>query len=39
MEVHGIVKVKVNDEAYGKIKVNVHNSDNKGIQLQVNQVK
>ena len=35
MEVHGLVKVKVNDEAFGKIKVNVINNDKKGIQLQV----
>ncbi|XP_062611322.1 coatomer subunit delta-like [Saccostrea cucullata] len=34
MEVHGLVKVKVNDETYGKIKVNVLNNDKKGIQLQ-----
>lgn len=37
MEVHGLVKVKVNDETYGKIKVNVQNNDKKGIQLQVNK--
>ena len=35
MEIHGIVKVKVNDEQYGKVKVNMINNDKKGIQLQV----
>ena len=38
MEVHGLVKVKVNDEAFGKIKVNVINNDKKGIQLQVSSM-
>ncbi|KAK3082782.1 hypothetical protein FSP39_005187 [Pinctada imbricata] len=34
MEIHGLVKVKINDEQYGKVKVNIINNDKKGIQLQ-----
>ena len=36
MEILGMVKVKVNDEQYGRIKVQMINNDKKGTQLQVN---
>lgn len=35
MEILGMVKVKVNDEQYGRIKVQMINNDKKGTQLQV----
>ena len=35
MEVHGMCKVKVNDSDYGRIRVQMHNNDKKGIQMQV----
>jgi hypothetical protein len=35
MEIIGMVKVKVNDEQYGRIKVLMINNDKKGTQLQV----
>ncbi|XP_063441763.1 coatomer subunit delta-like [Mytilus trossulus] len=34
MEILGMVKVKVNDEQYGRIKVQMINNDKKGTQLQ-----
>lgn len=34
LEVHGLVKVKINDEQYGKIHVAFENNDKRGIQLQ-----
>lgn len=34
LEVFGLVKLKVSDEKYGKIKVGILNNDNKGVQIQ-----
>ncbi|KAJ8319528.1 hypothetical protein KUTeg_002920 [Tegillarca granosa] len=39
LEVHGLVKVKINDEQYGKIHVAFENNDKRGIQLQVTELK
>ena len=35
LEVLGIVTLKITNDKFGRIKVAVRNSDNKGIQLQV----
>ncbi|CAG5119399.1 unnamed protein product, partial [Candidula unifasciata] len=34
MEVHGMLRLRVNDEKAGRVKVHVTNNDTKGIQLQ-----
>ena len=38
LEVFGLVKLKVSDEKYGKIKIGILNNDNKGVQIQVNLI-
>jgi len=35
LEVHGIITLKITSDKFGRVKVAVHNSDTKGIQLQV----
>lgn len=34
LEVHGIITLKITSDKFGRVKVAVHNSDTKGIQLQ-----
>ena len=36
LEVHGLVTLKITDEKLGRIKLAIDNTDDKGIQLQVN---
>lgn len=36
LEVHGIVTLRVSEEAFGKIRVQTENNDTKGIQMQTN---
>nr|XP_005988203.1 PREDICTED: coatomer subunit delta [Latimeria chalumnae] len=34
MEVHGIIMLRISDEKYGRVRVQVENEDKKGVQLQ-----
>jgi len=36
LELHGIIKLKINDEKMARAIINVVNNDKKGIQMQVN---
>ena len=35
MEVHGLVSLRITDEKFAKIKIQMQNKDNKGVQVQV----